>query len=233
MSEPTQGVPPVGGPPPVDPPTGAPPGPPGQPGPDRRIIIISVLVGALVLMVIALIVVRADGDGDVVATESTTTTTTTTSTTTTRVAESTSPSEPVTTPTTAPTTTTTRPSTTTTTASTTTTTAPPPVTIAPNRCRGTTGPNDPDTVAVVFYDAWRVDDRNCAAEIASDGAIATLFQVDGSDARWVEQGCGPHDDAPEPHTDCVFSYEGGAAFFEMRFGAIDGWQVFNVRFVAD
>jgi hypothetical protein len=88
-------------------------------------------------------------------------------------------------------------------------------------------------VAITFYDAWTVDDRACAEAIASEEAIDTLFVLDGSGADWEFMACNPDEEASEQHVDCAFRYEGGAAIFELRFGAIDGWQVFDVDFQAD
>lgn len=132
--------------------------------------------------------------------------------------------------TTAETTTTT--STTTSTSTTTTTTAP-PVTIAPERCRGTTGPTSPEPVAETFYDAWTVDDRGCAEQIATEAAIETLFVIDGTDAGWQFQGCDTGDEAVDPETVCRYRYEGGSAHFSMSHGATEGWQITAVDFQVD
>ena len=84
----------------------------------------------------------------------------------------------------------------------------------------------------MFYDAWTVDDRDCANQIATSDAVNTLFALDGSDANWTFQDCSQTDGA-DSHMECAFSYEGGAAFFSMRFGAIDGWEIYAVGFAAD
>ena len=88
----------------------------------------------------------------------------------------------------------------------------------------------------MFYDAWRFDDRRCARKVASQAAIETLFQYDGSSADWTSVGCVDDDGSQQgddPHTDCTFRYEGGWATFEMRFEAVGGWEIHAVRFTVD
>lgn len=239
MSDPTQMIPQAGGPPPSGPPPRGPDGPggPGGNGPDepedgapldqRQKIVLGVLAGVIVLLLVVLGVVALGGDDstDVATTSTTGDTTTSTAESTTTSADTTTSTETTTT-TSSTTTTTTAPPTTTT-----TTTAPPP-TIAPARCTGRTGPNNPDPVAMVFYDAWTLGDRGCAEEVATDDAVETLFRASGAGASWTFQGCDTVDD-PEPHTECIWSYEGGASFFTMEFEQPDGWRVTAVDFVAD
>ena len=134
-------------------------------------------------------------------------------------------------PTTTESTTTTSDPTTTTEATTTTTTAPPP-TIAPARCVGADGTDDPDDTAIVFYDAWTIDDVGCAERVATDGAIDTLFAANGSGADWSFEGCAGDLLGDDP-VECAFRYEGGAAFFEMQVDGDDRWEVADVRFIAD
>lgn len=96
-----------------------------------------------------------------------------------------------------------------------------------------TGPNDPDTVAITLYDAWRVDDRDCAERIATEEAIDSLFVIDGSDADWDFQECVIDEEAADRDTDCTFRYEGGTAHFALHRVPVDGWQIYDVDFVAD
>ena len=200
-------------------------------GPDRRVAVIAALVGVIVVLILLLVVVRAVGDdGGSTASSSTTETSTSTSSTT----PSSSTTTESTTTTSSTTSTTTSTTTTTTTSTTTTTTTPPSTTstVAPDRCTGATGPTKPGTVAQVFYEAWTVDDRNCASQIATSDAVDTLFAIDGSGAQWTFEGCS-QTDGPDQHTECAYSYEGGAAFFSMRFGATTGWQIYAVDFATD
>lgn len=237
MTDPTQLNPTVGGappagPPPDGPPTGGPPGDGpdgsgGDGGMDRRLVAILGLLGAIIVLLAILLFVIANDDGDDDPTVPSSTTTTLATTTTTTAPTTT---EATTTTTTEATTTTA--STTTTVATTTTTTTEPPPTIAPARCTGTDAADDPDDTAIVFYDAWTIDDTDCAARVASDDAIDTLFTADGSGADWSFEGCADNGVGRE-RIECAFRYEGGAAFFEMRVDAEDRWEVASVRFRAD
>ena len=81
-----------------------------------------------------------------------------------------------------------------TTTTTTTRRRPPPrprrrSTIAPARCRGTTGPTEPEPVAVVFYDAGGSPTGPAPNKVATDEAVDTLFDLDGTGAQWTFQGC--------------------------------------------
>lgn len=253
MSDPTSPVPPVDGSasppppardapppggtsPPVDPPAGGPPdgpdGPEGPDGADRRRVAVFVMIGLIVLALLVLgLVILLGGDDDTEDTDAggVTTTTTTGQTTSTTAATSTSTTTTSTSTTTITTTTTTS---TTTTSSTTSTTAP-PTTIDPERCDGDAPADDPEPVAQVFYDAWTVEDVDCAEEVASEDAIDTLFAIDGSDADWTSQGCATNEDADPPVVECAFAYDGGTAYFEMRYSPLAGWSVDAVRFVVD
>lgn len=205
-------------------------------GPDWRAITIYSLVGIISVLVIVLLLVRpGDGDRVTAVDAQTTTTASTTTTEVTPATTSTTVAAPaptvVTTTTVAPTTSTTATSTTRPPA-TTSTTAASPTTISPIRCTGRTGPNDPDTVAEVFYEAWTVGDRSCAEQVATEEAVETLFIFDGSGADWTAEGCSDDEAGDDPHTDCVYRYEGGWATFEMRFDPIAGWEIFQVRFAA-
>lgn len=208
-------------------------GPTPSGGMDRRqVIILSTLGAVVVLLVVVLLVVLATGDGDGDVATDTTTTSSSSTTEPTTTTEQTTTTEPSTTTTESTTTSTTASTTTSTSTSTTTTSTAPPTTIDPDDCTGQSAPDEPEPVAQVFYEAWRVDDRGCAEEVASDAAIDTLFEVNGAGADWQFQGCQAVDE-PEPQIECAWSYEGGAAFFEMSYSPIDGWRVEQVDFVAD
>lgn len=212
MSDPTQTMPAAGGP----------DEPEEESSLDRRVIILGSLAALIVVLLIALLAVNSGDDDDDVSATSTTSSssTTTTSTTTTSTSTSTTTSS------------TTTSTTTTSTTTSSTAPAPPPPTIAPARCTGETEPDDPEPVAVVFYDAWTIGDRDCAEKVADDEAVDTLFALDGADNEWVFQGCFEQD-LPDPHTDCAYTYPGGSAHFRMNHGAIDGWEIYEVEFVAD
>lgn len=211
MSDPTQMIPTEGDP----------DGPRPRRDPRRvAMIVLAVVIGILLILLIV-VSINDDGDSDTSA-GATTTSTETSTTTTTTTASTTSTTEVE--ATTSSTTVTTSPSTTTTTS--------PPATIAPERCTGATGPTEPEPVAVVFYDAWRVGDTGCAVEVATKSAVDTLFANDGTGATWQFQGCSTFED-PEPTVDCAYTYEGGSSHFEMQYDAVDGWQIVAVEFVAD
>lgn len=214
------GVPPVG-PEPVTqtggvegPPTGGPPpwGPAGPP-PDRRPWVIAGILGLIAIVAIALLLVGGDDDEDGTSETSTTVEETTTS-------ESTTTSASTTTE--APTTT-----------EAATTTEAPPVTADPAQCREAgSDPTDPESPAQAVFIAWTRGDEACADELMTDDALAELFARDGSGATDVFQGCTEQAD-PEPHTDCAFTYEGGATHYKLVFSPTDGWQVYDIEQVAD
>lgn len=84
----------------------------------------------------------------------------------------------------------------------------------------------------MFYEAWTVADRGCAERIATPEAVDELFRFDGSDAGWSFEGCVEDEEAEEPHSDCLFRYEGGTAVFELH-GDLSGWTVRAVEFIVD
>lgn len=173
------------------------------------------LLAVAVLVLIVVLVVRGGGDDDADSTTTTSTTTTTEATTT------------------EPTTTSTETTTTTTEATTSTTESTPPVTADPAQCRDAgSNPNNPDPAAQAVFVAWTRGDRACAAELMTAPALLSLFERDGSDASDVFQGC-TEVDAPDPHTDCAFTYPGGATHYRMNFSPTDGWTVFEVFQNAD
>ena len=192
-------------------------------------IVIATLLSLIVLLALVLVLVRSRGDEGDVATDDSAITTTTSSSSSSTTTSSSSTSTTTTTTTTV--TTTTAPATTSTTARSTTTTSSPPSTVPPVRCTGLSGPAHPDTVAEVLYDAWTLDDRRCAEQVATDDAVDQLFFFDGTDAGWSFESCAEDEDGD--WTNCSFRYEGGSATFQMRFDDVTGWEIFAVRFRAD
>lgn len=183
--------------------------------------IIGGLVALIVVVVIVLLLTGGDdgGDDDEVGLEpipgETTTTTSTTTTTT-----STTTTAPVTT-------------TTTTTAPATTTTDAPPVTADPAQCEAAgANPDAPEPAAQAVFVAWTRGDENCAAQLMTPAARVELFSRDGSQATDIFQGCDEVEE-PDPHTDCAFTFEGGATHYLMNFSPTDGWTVFDITQFAD
>jgi len=191
------------------PPPGEPPPTDEPPSPDRRRWILAGLVALIVVLGIALLILDDDEE---TASPSSSTTTTTEETTTTEA------------------TTTTTASTTTTTASTTTTAAP-SSTVPPGQCVSS-GPDDPEPVAQVVYQAFTLDDRACAENLATSEAIDQLFAIPGAGAGWTFEGCIDQDD-PDPHTLCSYRFEGGSTSFRMSYSETEGWTVYEVFQVAD
>ena len=204
VDDPTMAMPAVAGAPPVD----EPPPPTDEPPPPRdwRPWIIAAIVALIALVGLALLL--ADDDDD----DSATTTTT----------ESTTTTEPSTTTTTQPTTTTS--------ASTTTTAAPPP-TVDPALCVSS-GPDEPEPVAEVVYEAFTLGDRSCAGNLATPAAVDQLFAIPGAGGGWTFEGC-TEQDVPDPHTLCSYRFEGGSTGFRMNYSETDGWTVYEVFQVAD
>lgn len=191
------------------PPTAGLPPTPGPPPPDRRPWIIAGILGLIVVMLILLLALDGDDDGDDVDASSTTTTALDTTT-------SSSTSSSSSTTTTAP-----------------TTTVAPVVTVDPDECaEAGGGPAKPGIAAETVYDAWVRGDEACAAELMTAPALAELFSRDGADANDTFQGC-TEEDVPDPHTDCAFSYEGGATHYLMSFSDTDGWKVYDITQLAD
>ena len=191
------------------PPTAGIPPTPGPPPPDRRPWIIAAILALIVLMLVLLLVLNGDDDGDDVDASSTTTTALATTT-------SSSTSSSSSTTTTAP-----------------TTTVAPVVTVDPADCaEAGEGPMKPGLAAETVYDAWVRGDEACAAELMTAPALAELFSRNGEGANDTFQGC-TEQDVPDPHTDCAWSYEGGATHYLMSYSDTDGWQVYDITQFAD
>jgi hypothetical protein len=176
----------------------------------------ALIIGALVaiIVVLALILLLGNDDDDDVATGGTDTTSIT-------LEDTTASSS---------TTSTTVEETTTTTAGTTSTA--PETTIPAAQCNPKTSPAAPGAPAMTFYEAWRVGDRDCAEKLGTEDAVDTLFDLEPNGPEWEFQGCNEVAD-PDPHGDCAFTYEGGSTHFKIVYGAINGWSIFEVYFVAD
>ena len=212
VTDPTQAMPAATGarPPAAPPPAGI---PPEEPPPDRRPWIVAGILALILLVGLALLLAGDDDDDETSATDTTGSTTT--------VEETTTTEEPSTT-TEAPATTTTAPPTTTTS---------PPSTVAPGLCQSS-APDDPDTTAQVLYQAFTLDDRGCAANLATEVAVDQLFSIPGRGGGWTFAGCFDQDD-PDPHTQCSFTFDGGSTSFRMNFSETDGWVVYEVVQLAD
>lgn len=203
LADPTQalpltgGGPPTGGLPPIDEP------PPGDD--DRRWWILGGLL-LLVILVGGAALLLGGGDDDEAIDDTTTTTEATTTTT-------------------GPTTSTTTTTEATTTSSTTTTEAP-KTTVAPAKC--TSGsPDDADSSVQVMYEAFTLDDRDCAEKVATQEAVDQLWAVPGDGGGWEYQGC-EEQQLPDPHLSCAYTFPGGATHFRTSYNDIDGWLIFEV-----
>ena len=91
--------------------------------------------------------------------------------------------------------------------------------------------DDPDTTAEVVFDAYRLDDRDCASNLMTDEALDELFSIPGSGGGWTFMGCEEVSDPEQDPTDCAFRFEGGSTTFRMQYDA--GWIVFDVFQTAD
>ncbi|QYC44140.1 hypothetical protein Nocox_32845 [Nonomuraea coxensis DSM 45129] len=89
----------------------------------------------------------------------------------------------------------------------------------------------PATAATRLFAAWRHGDRYSALEVASTGAVKTLFKV-RYDPRGVAhhfQGC-----TAEPKGfACAYSYEGGAMLMHVRGTRSSGYEVGSISYLAD
>jgi hypothetical protein len=203
VTDPTMAMPAAaGGLPPAEPPDEPPPG-----SRDWRPWIIGALVALVLLVGLALLLLD---DDDETATSSSSTTTTEATTTSSDTTTTTSP--------------------TTTTAPTTTTSAS-AATVPPARCVSS-GPDEPEPTAEVVYEAYTLDDRGCAENLATADAIDQLFSIPGGGAGWTFEGCIDQEE-PDPHTLCSYRFEGGSTSFRMSYSETEGWTVYEVFQVAD
>ncbi|MEO6627432.1 MAG: hypothetical protein ABIP03_02570 [Aquihabitans sp.] len=213
-----------GGPPPGQ----RPPGggyPPDRPPADRRLWVVAAVLAVVAVIVIVLLI-QGSGDDDPAPESSTTIATTSTTT-------STSTTAPTSTSATTPPSSSSSSTTTSEVPATTTSIGIPPITAVPAQCREAgSDPTNPESPAQAVFIAWTRGDSACAAELMTVDARNQLFSRDGTDARDDFQGCADSDDG-DAHTDCAFTYEGGATHYLMNFSPTDGWRVFDVTQVAD
>ncbi|WP_157519257.1 hypothetical protein [Herbidospora mongoliensis] len=89
----------------------------------------------------------------------------------------------------------------------------------------------PATVAQRFVTTWKLTQKNNAREIATAGAIKTLFKVkwDPNGVPYHWQGCSKE---PKGYS-CAYSYEGGAMFLHVRGTKAAGYYVNSVSYIAD
>ncbi|MEU8269265.1 hypothetical protein AB0B89_19130 [Sphaerisporangium sp. NPDC049002] len=86
-----------------------------------------------------------------------------------------------------------------------------------------------DRAAKYLYGAWKAGDRNRGWEIASTGAVKTLFRTRFGGPGYVFQGCDPEKGGKS----CAYSYEGGAMFMHTRGSAARGYEVRSISYIAD
>ena len=94
------------------------------------------------------------------------------------------------------------------------------------------GPDEPEPTAEVVYEAFTLDDRSCAGNLATADAVDQLFAIPGAGEGWTFEGCAEQDD-PDPHTLCSYRFEGGSTGFRMNYSETEGWTVYEVFQVAD
>ncbi|GAA3578651.1 hypothetical protein GCM10022419_070130 [Nonomuraea rosea] len=89
----------------------------------------------------------------------------------------------------------------------------------------------PATVAGHLLAAWKRGDRWSGLEVASAGAVKTLFKVkyDQNGVTHFFQGCGKE---PKGYS-CAYSYEGGAMFMHVRGSKTRGYEVGSITYIAD
>ncbi|GII65520.1 hypothetical protein Skr01_56050 [Sphaerisporangium krabiense] len=87
----------------------------------------------------------------------------------------------------------------------------------------------PEKAAQYLFAAWKAGDRNRGLEIASTGAVKTLFRTRFGGAGYIFQGC----QAERGGRSCAYSYEGGAMFLHLRGSKIRGYEVRSISYIAD
>lgn len=96
----------------------------------------------------------------------------------------------------------------------------------------TKGGASPEAAAKAVYRAWRYHDRASALRVATAAPVKKLFRTRASGPRWTFQGCVEKDE-PDPHFDCAYRYEGGAAIMAVSDSDAFGWFVTKLTFIAD
>ncbi|GII87999.1 hypothetical protein Ssi03_59890 [Sphaerisporangium siamense] len=87
----------------------------------------------------------------------------------------------------------------------------------------------PEKAAKYLFAAWKAGDRNRGLEIASTGAVKTLFRVEFGGVGYIFQGC----QAERGGRSCAYSYEGGAMFLHVRGSRTRGYEVRSISYIAD
>ncbi|NUT10108.1 MAG: hypothetical protein HOQ38_06500 [Nonomuraea sp.] len=89
----------------------------------------------------------------------------------------------------------------------------------------------PSAVAKHLFGAWKHGDRYAGLEVATKGAVKTLFKVT-YDPRGVThffQGCTKE---PKGYA-CAYSYEGGAMFIHVGGSKTTGYEARSISYLAD
>ncbi|MCK2212297.1 hypothetical protein MF672_000565 [Actinomadura sp. ATCC 31491] len=89
----------------------------------------------------------------------------------------------------------------------------------------------PSAVAGHLFAAWRRGDRYSGLEVASTGAVKTLFRTkfDPHGVAYHFQGCTKE---PKGYS-CAWSYEGGALLMHVRGSRSAGYEVRSISYIAD
>ncbi|MER7206494.1 hypothetical protein [Streptosporangium sp. NPDC000239] len=88
----------------------------------------------------------------------------------------------------------------------------------------------PGGAATRLFGAWRAGDRNRGLEVASAGAVKTLFRTRYGGVGHIFQGC----ESERGGQRCAYSYEGGAMFMHARrLSAGSGYWIDSIDYVAD
>jgi hypothetical protein len=89
----------------------------------------------------------------------------------------------------------------------------------------------PSTAAQHLFAAWKRNDRYSGLEVASVGAVKTLFKVkyDPHGVTHHFQGCSKE---PKGYS-CAYSYEGGAMLMHVRGSKTTGFEVRSITYIAD
>jgi hypothetical protein len=89
----------------------------------------------------------------------------------------------------------------------------------------------PSTVAKWLFKAWQKNDRYRGLEIATKGAVTTLFRAkyDPHGVTYFYQGCTAE---PKGYA-CAYSYEGGALSMHVRGSKVRGYYVRSISYIAD
>ncbi|MER7133463.1 hypothetical protein [Streptosporangium saharense] len=84
--------------------------------------------------------------------------------------------------------------------------------------------------ATRLFAAWRAGDRNRGLEVASTGAVKTLFRTRYGGVGYIFQGC----EKERGGQRCAYSYEGGAMFMHARrLSAGSGYWIDSIGYIAD